>query len=67
MELNCSSANKDQKSNKFKIEIRKLKELLIKQQNLLNKINDENLQLNQKLNYFENSTNRSQSNLNIRE
>lgn len=41
--------------NKYKIEIKKLKELLIKQQSLLNKMNDENIQLNRKINYFEKS------------
>ncbi|RNA40520.1 hypothetical protein BpHYR1_007090 [Brachionus plicatilis] len=68
MESVDSSALRDQSSKNYKHEIRKLKELLIKQQRILNKMNDENLQLNQKLDFFEKSTVAcNQTNLSLRE
>ncbi|CAF0747439.1 unnamed protein product [Brachionus calyciflorus] len=61
---------KDEISKKYKNENQQLQELLIKQQNLLNKLNEDNMNLNRKLQDIESSLNgkiNSQSNLDIEE
>lgn len=56
MKSDITSKLNQEVTKKQKIEIKKLKELLIKQQGLLNKMNDENMQLSKKINHFEKSS-----------